>query len=486
MKTTMMRIQCVGFGIFIALSIASFAHGREIKLDGRTFTLPDGFSLERVAGAPLIDRPIEADFDEQGRLYVTDSSGSSDKPDVQLKTLPHRALRLEDTTGNGHFDKATVFAEHLMFPEGAMWDHGSLYIAAPPSIWKLTDSTGAGISDRREEFFAGKTLTGCANDLHGPYMGPDGWIYWCKGAFAEQTYQRPGHKPMVTRAAHIFRSRPDGSHIEPVMTGGMDNPIEVTFTPGGERIFSTTFLQNPAGGHRDGLIHAVYGGIYGKVHDVTDDHPHTSPELMPVLSHLGPAAVCGLTRYESDVFGAEFSDNLFATCFNLHKVTRHVLSPAGATFKSTDTDFLTCDSLDFHPTDVLEDADGSLLIIDTGGWYKICCPTSQLGKPDILGAIYRVRREGAKPVVDPRGLKLAWDSMKPEALGALLDDVRPAVRKRATSILADRGAVALSALEAVLKDKTSALARLNGIWAATRIDYSRGPAHLPVGIERCG
>src|SRR5665213_4223410 len=106
--------------IAIAVCITSAALAREIKLDGRTFVLPDGVSIERVAGPPLIDRPIEADFDEQGRLYVTDSSGTSDKPDVQLKTLPHRALRLQDTTGNGHFDKATVFAGHLMFPEGAM------------------------------------------------------------------------------------------------------------------------------------------------------------------------------------------------------------------------------------------------------------------------------------------------------------------------------------------------------------------------------
>ena len=48
------------------------------------------------------------------------------------------------------------------------------------------------------------------------------------------------------------------------MTGGMDNPVEVAFTPGGERIFTTTFFQHPQAGRRDGLIHAVYGGVYGK------------------------------------------------------------------------------------------------------------------------------------------------------------------------------------------------------------------------------
>src|SRR5688572_24779053 len=278
----------------------------------------------------------------------------------------------------------------MLFPEGAMWLEGSLYVSAPPSIWKLTGTDNDGVADEREEWFNGKTLTGCANDLHGPYRGPDGWIYWTKGAFAKQTYDK-----LVTRAAHIFRARPDGTGLEAVMTGGMDNPVDVVFTPGGERIFTTTFFQHPAGGKRDGLVHAVYGGVYGKVHDVIDDHKRTSSEVLPVLTHMGPAAPCGLVRYESTAFGRDYQDNLFACAFNLHKVTRHVLEPEGATYKSHDSDFLVSDNTDFHPTDVIEAPDGSLLVVDTGGWYKLCCPTSQLPKPDVLGAIYRIRKTGA-------------------------------------------------------------------------------------------
>ncbi len=179
----------------------------------------------------------------------------------------------------------------------------------------------------------------------------------------------------------------------------MDNPVDVVFTPGGERIFTTTFFQHPGGGQRDGLIHAVYGGIYGKDHNVIYDPAHkwTSPALMPVLTHLGAAAPCGLTRYEARVFGPEYQDNLFACLFNMHKITRHVLIPDGSSFKTRDEDFLVSSNLDFHPTDIHEDADGSLLVVDTGGWYKLCCPTSQLHKPDVLGAIYRIKRKGALP-----------------------------------------------------------------------------------------
>lgn len=469
-KTRMSKT--ISLPLMIAMTLSRWSLAGQIQLNGRTFTLPDGFTIEQVAGPPLVNRPIVADFDEQGRLYVDDSSGSGDPVQKQLAEKPHRVVRLEDSRGDGRFDKQTVFADHMMFPEGAMWYAGSLYVGAPPSIWKLTDTKGDGVADQRVEWFQGKTLTGCANDIHGPYLGPDGWIYWCKGAFAEQTYERPGKKPFVTRAAHIFRCRPNGSGIEPVMTGGMDNPVHVVFTAGGERLFTTTFLVHPGGGQRDGIIHDVYGGIWGKVHDVIDEHPHTFPDVMPVLVHLGPAAACGLARYESDVFGPEFRDNLFATSFNLHKVTRHILSADGATFSSRNEDFLVCDSLDFHPTDVIEDADGSLLVIDTGGWYKLCCPTSQLGKPDVLGAIYRIRRTGARPIQDPRGLKLAWNGLPSDQLATLLDDPRPAVRKRAIATLAARGESALPAIRQALSPGRSKLSRLNAVWTATRIDHA--------------
>jgi putative membrane-bound dehydrogenase-like protein len=468
-------------GVFLPAVLACFASGTEpatpkthqVQLNGHTFTLPVGFEIELAAGPPLVNRPITADFDEQGRLYVSDSSGSNEKVQDQLAKKPHRILRLEDTKGDGHFDKATVFADKMMFPEGTMWYAGSLYVAAPPSIWKLTDTDGDGVADQRVEWFKGKTLTGCANDLHGPYLGPDGWIYWCKGAFAKQEYQQPGKPPFVTRAAHIFRARPDGSGIEPVMTGGMDNPVDVVFTPGGERIFTTTFFQHPGGGRRDGLVHAIYGGIYGKDHDVIHDpiHKWTSPDLMPVLTHFGPAAPCGLHRYESTAFGEQYKDNLFACQFNLRKLSRHILIPDGATFRTQDEDFLVSDSHDFHPTDVLEDADGSLLVLDTGGWYKLCCPSSQLVKADVLGAIYRIRKAGATKVEDPRGQKIPWAREAPDELCRLLDDKRPVVRRRAIETLAQLGEKPLESLSAALASQKSSIERRrNAVWAACRID----------------
>lgn len=439
----------------------------QVKLNGQTFTLPAGFEIEQVAGPPLTKRPIAAAFDNDGRLFVTEASGTNDPVKKQQADLPHTLLRLVDAGGDGRYESGAVFADKLMLPQGVMCLGGSVFVGHPPVITKFTGTEKA---EKRETWFDGQTLTGCANDLHGPYAGPDGWVYWTKGAFAKQEYTLPNGKTFSTRAAHIFRARPDGTGVEPVMTGGMDNPVDVAFTPTGDRIFTTTFFQQPGGGKRDGLIHAVHGGVYGKDHDPVHEHPWTGPDLMPVLTHMGAAAPCGLHRYESSAFGPEYRDSLFACSFNMHKVTRHVLVPDGAAFKTLDSDFLVSDSLDFHPTDVIEDADGSLLVVDTGGWYKLCCPTSQLVKPDVFGAIYRVRRKGAKPADDPRGRKIDWKKSSAMELAKLLDDPRPAVRNRAVEALGKTPEDAMPVVERVLRESKSPEARRNAIWAAARFD----------------
>jgi putative heme-binding domain-containing protein len=119
---------------------------------------------------------------------------------------------------------------------------------------------------------------------------------------------------------------------------------------------------------------------------------------------------------------------------------------------------------------VLEDADGSLLVVDTGGWYKICCPTSQLAKPDVLGGIFRIRKTGAPKVADPRGLKLPWATLPTSGLIALLADARPDVRDRAMQQLGQSGAAAVPALAEAVTRSPSVPTRRHAVWTLARID----------------
>ncbi|OAI55004.1 hypothetical protein AYO47_09710 [Planctomyces sp. SCGC AG-212-M04] len=154
----------------------------------------------------------------------------------------------------------------------------------------------------------------------------------------------------------------------------------------------------------------------------------------------------------------------------MRKVSRHNLIPEGSTYRSDTSDFLVSDNRDFHPTDVVEDADGSILVVDTGGWYKLCCPTSQLPKPDVLGAIYRLRRKDAPRVDDPRGLSIAWNKQTADSLCELLADPRPAVRRRAQRQLVHTGSAAVDALR---RSVASIESRSHGpevVWTLAQID----------------
>lgn len=426
----------------------------EVAIEPHTFTIPEGYTVTRVAEPPLVQRPIHMEFDHDGVLYVTDSSGNTDKAPVQLKDPQHRILRLVDHDGDGVFDKSSVFAERLPFPEGLLVHEGAIYVSAPPHIWKFCDTDGDQVADERTVWFDGGTIENCGNDLHGPYKGVDGYFYWCKGAFSPQTHVLGNGKTFHSSAAHIYRAKPDGSDLEVVITGGMNNPVGLAFSDTGERFLSGTFFDLSGPGKRDGILHAVYGGMYGRKHDrVLTPHPSTGG-LLPILTQMGPAAPSGIVMAKHEAHGLR--GDLLCADFNLRRLSRHQLTRQGSSYRAVTSTFLESDQTDFHPTDVIEDADGSLLVADTGSWYMICCPTSKVAKPHILGGLYRVVKEGASSPQDPRGLELDWS--RPEI--SWLADTRPTVVQRAIEVLAKADNIASLRV---------AEARVPALWALHRI-----------------
>src|SRR5436305_13174047 len=113
-------LMCRLFVALFCLTITAAAQtppaANRIALDGHNFTLPVGFTIERAAGQPLVNWPICADFDEQGRLYVAEAGGAITKEEVQQQKKAHRVVRLTDSDGDGRFDKSTVFLDGIAFP----------------------------------------------------------------------------------------------------------------------------------------------------------------------------------------------------------------------------------------------------------------------------------------------------------------------------------------------------------------------------------
>jgi putative membrane-bound dehydrogenase-like protein len=431
-------------------------------------SVPKGFVVEKVAQPPLVKYPMLGAFDDDGRLFVCESTGVNMNGEELLEKLPNFVRLLEDTDNDGQFDKSTIFADKMTLPSGALWHEGSLYVASPPSIWRLEDTDGDGVADQREELITGFNFRGHAGDIHGPHLGPDGRLYFPDGLMGHEIRDKEGRVISAGHTGRIFSCKPDGSDLETFCGGGMANPVAVAFTDVGELFAATTFFYYNTKDRirHDALFHGVYGGVYPRrVSRLQSEFKLTGP-LLPPLSLFGMSAPSNLMCYRSRSMGDEYQGNLFVSHFNTHRVTRFRLRSEGSTFRTESKPFLSSTNPDFHPCAVIEDADGSLLVIDTGGWFKEGCPTSS-EQPEVLGAIYRVRRQDRRAVSDPRGMKLDW-AAEDTMLVALLEDDRFAVRERAIATLARRGDAAVSALANGLKS-SSERGRRNAVWTLTRI-----------------
>lgn len=446
--------------------------------------VPEGFTVELVAGPDLVDYPMFGTVDETGRLFLFESIGNVyEKTQDALDSPQFRIKLLEDQNGDGVYDKSTIYADQVGFPQGGVFYKGSLYATSAPDLLKFTDTDGDGVADKREVLLSGWVLNVNANSLVGPFMGPDGWLYLTSATMGFDVTTQEGER-LQGRTSRIWRVQPDGSELEWIAAGGMNNPIELTFTEAAEPIGTETYFTEPKAGQRDALVYWTEGGVYPKPNWRIDQDSlvHTG-ELMPVVTKYSRVAPSGIGRYRSTTLGEDFEHNLFSAQFNTHRVLRHQVFREGASFRTEDAVFFWSDNEDFHPTDVLEDADGSLLVVETGGWFILGCPLSQVSKPELEGGIYRVRRQGAEPVEDPYGNQIRWASLAPAAAAEYLSDPRPFVRDRAVQALVDHKSAAVEVLKKTLQTSKAEDVRTKAVFALYRIGTAEAQSAVRSALD---
>ena len=447
------------------------------ELDG--LKVPEGFTIERAVDPGMISYPMFASFDGEGRLFVFESDGSSPTNQSMLKEPPYHVRLLEDTDGDGKFDKSKIFADSLSFPKGGVFYNGSLYVTSSPDLLRLTDTNGDGVADKREVVLTGWVLNSNGALLGGPFLGPDGWLYMTDARRGFDITTKEGVN-LKGNTARIWRCRPDGSGLESMAGGGFDNSIELAFMPSGETVGTMTYFIEPQAGLRDAIMHWVEGGTYPKNNPVIEkDKFILTGDLMPVMNKMARVAPSGIMRYRGNTMGKEYQGSLFSAEFNTGRIMRHKVIADGATYKTADEPFVTSNVQDMHLTDVLEDADGSMLIVNTGGWFILGCPLSRVAKLDVPGGIYRIRKTGAAKVNDPWGTQLNLKSMAVPALVAATKDPRIAVRDHAIELLISKAEAAVLPIKNSLLKSASEEMRAAGIFALSRI----GTPNAMIGVR---
>ena len=452
------------------LSVGSHASRQPPSPDGLHLRVPDGYTIERIAAPDLLSYPMFAVQDDLGRLFVFESTAPNTMTTEEVLAAPAYHIRvLEDVDDDGDYDRSTIYADQLPFPKGGAFVDGSLFVSAAPSLLRLKDTDGDLKADERETVVTGWTLNVNGATLGGPFLGPDGWLYLTDARRGFRITRKEGDT-LEGKGARIWRVRPDGTGLEWVAGGGFDNAIEIVFMPSGDTVGTMTYFVEPRDGLRDALMHWVEGGVYPKPHEViAADRLTLTGDYLPPMTTLARVAPSGLMRYRGDAFGDGMHGSLFSAQFNTGRVMRHVVSRSGATYRTEDLPFVTSVASDAHPTDVLQDADGSLIVLETGGWFIKGCPLSRVAKPDVAGGIYRIRKVGAPTVADPRGRSIPFDAITPARLGGLLADPRPVVRDRAIDALVRRGDAAVPILADARRLASDVETRSAAVFALHRV-----------------
>ena len=142
--------RCVWQALMLAaLSRTAVAGGEDSPAALATLRVPEGFRVELVAGAPMVEHPIMAGFDDRGRLFVADNAGLNLPAEELLKQTPNMIRMLEDTDGDGRMDRSTLFADKMTFPQGAVWFRAHCTWPVPafggsktPTVMATADDSG--------------------------------------------------------------------------------------------------------------------------------------------------------------------------------------------------------------------------------------------------------------------------------------------------------------------------------------------------------
>ncbi len=117
----------------------------------KTFKVKPGFRLELVASEPLVTDPVSLSFDADGRLYVVEMRGYSERRTDSLGQI----RLLEDTDNDGRMDKSTVFAAGLNWPTAVFCYDGGVFVGVTPDLWFMKDTDGDGVADLKKVVYTG-------------------------------------------------------------------------------------------------------------------------------------------------------------------------------------------------------------------------------------------------------------------------------------------------------------------------------------------
>jgi putative membrane-bound dehydrogenase-like protein len=406
------------------------------------------FDLTLVAAEPLIRKAMNIDWDEKGRLWVSETpeypngrrapnttpwkDTGSLQPLRQARDPEDTISILSDTNGDGVMDRKHVFADKLELVTGFVFYRNGVIAATSPDIWYLEDTNHDEVADKRTKLYTGLGITDTHAVINNLRWGLDGWIYATHGYSVGQVTSPDGSKQFGRDGSGVVRFKPDGSAFEQYSSrGGNTWGLDVTWDgqvfwtqPTSGTVFFHTVLPETV------LAKARVPGTTSWKGMITNQKTYpamTWPEQAYVqIDLVGQfTAAAGCAVYEGGAWPDKWRYAYFTGEPTLNIVHQEFVKPDGVSYTTAkesgreETEFMRSRDLWFRPIETRVGPDGALYIVDfynqavihndTRG--PLHGPANAAVRPDrdhYFGRIWRVQHKQARkldvPVLDPKDL----------------------------------------------------------------------------------
>ncbi len=403
------------------------------EVEKAAFVVPEGFEINLFAGDPMIQKPVQMNFDAQGRLWVVSSTTYPHiKPGQEAQD---QVVVLEDTKHTGKADKATVFADGLHIPTAVIPGDGGAYVANSTEVLFLKDTNGDLKADERKVILSGFGTEDTHHLLHTMRFGPEGLLYFLQSIYIHSHIETPwGVRHLM--GGGVWEFRPETRRLE-YISKGLINPWGFEFDRWGQ-----SFAADGAGS--EGVNYIFPGSVFT-----------TSPGAKRIVHGMSPGQPkqAGMEIVDDPAWPADWQGTVIQDDFRGGRINRFTLTPDGSGYiAKQEKDVLASNHIAFRPIDVKFGPDGALYIAD---WYN---PIIQHGEVDFRdprrdhehGRVWRLTLKGHAAE--------AWPEIVGKPVPELLEMLkspRKYVRHFAKRELRDRGAAAVipaldTAVEATL------------------------------------
>ena len=398
------------------------------------------FDLTLVAAEPLIQKAMNLDWDERGRLWVSETPEYPNgrrvlnmepwKDSGWLRRTQDRDPEdtisiLSDTNGDGVMDRKHVFADKLELVTGFVLYRSGVIASTAPDIWFIEDTNGDEVADRRTKLYTGLGTQDTHAVINNLRWGLDGWIYATHGYSVGNVTSPDGAKTFGRDGSGVVRFKPDGSAFEQYSSrGGNTWGLDITWDgqvfwtqPTSGTVFFHTLLPESilAKGRVPGTT-SFKGMITGQKTYPAMSWPEQAYVQIDLVGQFTAAAGCAI--YDGGAWPEKWRYSYFTTEPTLNLVHHQFVKPDGVSYTTQkepgreETEFMRSKDLWFRPIENRVGPDGALYIIDfynqavihndTRG--PLHGPANAAVRPDrdhFFGRIYRVQHKQAKKLEVP-------------------------------------------------------------------------------------